>query len=507
MQQLVECVPNFSEGRNPSIYNAIADAIRSVRGVNVLDVSADPDHNRTVVTFVGTVAEVEEAAYRGIAKAAELINLDHHEGEHPRIGATDVCPFIPISGTSIDDCVAMANRLGERVGEELGIAVYLYGNAAKSPEREKLSAIRKGQYELWKSEVESNPARQPDFGPAQAKSWGATVIGVRPFLIAYNLYLNTHNVEFADKIARTIRFSSGGLRYVQAKGFLVDGQAQVSMNLTHFEKTSIPQVQEMVKREAARYGLNITQAELVGMIPQKALMESAKYYLQLDDLVMEEQVLEYRLQVSNKEADSSTPYTFLDAVASKQPTPGGGSVAALAGALAASLAQMVAALTANRKKYEDVQAEVTAVHDEATNLREQLTLAIAEDAAAFNAVMAAYRNKELSPAEKETKVQQATIEAAEVPLRVAKLSHRAAQLASKVAKIGNINAVTDATAGVLLAQAAVETAVLNVKINATSVNNQKLIAKWQQEMIQLTQETAVLVQETKAVAAKRGGFA
>ena len=506
MQQLVECVPNFSEGRNSVVYNAIADAIRSVRGVNVLDVSADPDHNRTVVTFVGSPADVEEAAFRGIDKAAELINLDYHEGEHPRLGATDVCPFIPIRGVSINDCVEMANRLGQRVGKELGIAVYLYGNAATTPEREKLSDIRKGQYELWKTEVETNPARLPDFGPAKAKTWGATVIGVRPFLIAYNLYLNSHNVEIADKISRTIRYSSGGLRYVQAKGFLVDGQAQVSMNLTNFEKTPIHLVQEMVRREAAHYGLSITKAELVGMIPQKALMESAKYYLQLDELIMDEQVLEYRLQDTLDEADA-TPYAFLEAVASKEPTPGGGSVAALAGALAASLTQMVAGLTVDRKKYEEVQEQVTAVLQEATTLREQLTEAIAEDAAAFQAVMAVFRNKELSQAEREAQSEQATVNAAEVPLRVARLSHRAAHLAGELATIGNINAVTDATAGVLLAHAAVETAVLNVKINAASVNNKHLVAQWTEETDKLTAETASLVEHIKAVAAERGGFA
>ncbi|MFZ1400927.1 MAG: glutamate formimidoyltransferase [Candidatus Promineifilaceae bacterium] len=505
MQQLVECVPNFSEGRNTAVYTAIADAIRSVRGINVLDVSADPDHNRTVVTFVGSPVDVEEAAFRAIGKAAELIDLDHHTGEHPRIGATDVCPFIPIRGVSIEECVALANRLGQRVGDELGIAVYLYGNAATTPEREKLSDIRKGQYELWKSEVETNPARQPDFGPAQAKTWGATVIGVRPFLIAYNLFLNSHNVETADKIARAIRFSSGGLRYVQAKGFLVDGQAQVSMNLTHFEKTPIAQVQEMVRREAAHYGLMITKAELVGMIPQKALMDSAKYYLQLDDLHMEEQVLEYRLQETQPEEDP-TPYAFLDAVAAKEPTPGGGSVAALAGALAAGLAQMVAGLTVNRKKYAEVEAQAAAVLAEATSLREQLTQAITEDAAAFDAVMAAFRNQDVSEAVRESQIQQATIGAAEVPLKVAQMSYRAAQLAGEVAQIGNINAVTDATAGVLLAQAAVETAVLNVKINATSVKNKQLVARWQTETANLTQETAALVQRIKAVAAQRGGF-
>ena len=505
MQQLVECVPNFSEGRDAAVYTEIADAIRSVRGINVLDVSADPDHNRTVVTFVGQPADVEEAAFRGISKAVELINLDHHEGEHPRIGATDVCPFIPIRGVTSKDCVEMAQRLGQRVGEELGVAVYLYGDAATTPEREKLSNIRKGQYELWKTEVATNPDRKPDFGPAEAKPWGATVIGVRPFLVAYNLYLNSANVEIADKIARTIRFSSGGLRYVQAKGFLVEGQAQVSMNLTNFEKTAIFHVQEMVRREAAHYGLAITRAELVGMIPQKALMDSAKYYLQLDEMT-DDQVLEYRLQEKQDETDV-TPYSFLEAVASNRPTPGGGSVAALAGALAASLAHMVAGLTLNRKKYVEVQEEVTAVLEETISLREQLTDAIQEDAAAFEAVMAAFRSTDLSEKEKENLIQQATINAAEVPLQVARLSYRAAQQAGKVAKVGNINAVTDATAGVLLAQAAVETAALNVKINATTVNDKQLVKQWQAELTTLSQETAELVQTVKGVAAERGGFA
>lgn len=505
MQQLVECVPNFSEGRDAAVYNEIADAIRSVRTVNVLDVSADPDHNRTVVTFIGKPADVEEAAFRGISKAAERINLDYHEGEHPRIGATDVCPFIPIRGVTIEECVAMANRLAQRVGEELGIAVYLYGNAATSPEREKLSSIRKGQYELWKAEVETNPARQPDFGPAKAQTWGATVIGVRPFLIAYNLYLSTNDVEIADKISRAIRFSSGGLRYVQAKGFLVEGQAQVSMNLTNFEKTAVYRVQEMVRREAAHYGLTITKAELVGMIPQKALMDSAKYYLQLDDLA-DDQILEYRLHQEQDDEDP-TPYPFLEAVASNRPTPGGGSVAALAGALAASLAHMVAGLTINRKKYAEVQEAVTAVQEEAAALCQQLTDAINEDAAAFDAVMAAFRSKDLPEHEKEAQIQQATIGAGEVPLHVARLSYRAAQLAAELAKVGNINAVTDATAGVLLAHAAVETAALNVKINATNIANKQLAASWQAELSTLQQDTADLVQTIKVVAQERGGFA
>ena len=392
MQQIVECVPNFSNGRDPEIYNGIAQTIDSVRGVKVLDVSADPDHNRSVITFVGEPQAVEEAAFQAIQQAASLINLDVHEGEHPRIGATDVCPFIPVKNMTTADCVAMAQRLGRRVGQDLGIAVYLYGDAAIRPERKNLSAIRKGEYELWKSEVATNPERKPDFGPAEAKPWGATVIGARPFLIAYNIYLNSDDAEVADRIARDIRFIGGGLRFVQAKGFLVEGQAQVSMNLTNFAQTPIYRVQEMVRREAARYGLTITKAELIGMTPQKALIDAARYYLQLDDM-QDGQVLEYKLQEG--EDKDLAPHDFIEATASPDPTPGGGSSAALAGALAAALTQMVAGLTAGRRKYSDVSDQAQEILRQSGQLREALTRAIDEDSEAFTAVMAAYRNKDL----------------------------------------------------------------------------------------------------------------
>lgn len=503
MQQIIECVPNFSNGRDPEIYNGIADAIRSVNGVTVLGVSADADHNRTVITYVGDLSSVEEAAFRAIAFAAEHINLDEHSGEHPRIGATDVFPFIPVKGATIADCVAAVNRVGQRVGTELGIAIYLYGSAATRPEREKLASIRKGQYELWKSEVATNPARQPDFGPAEPKPWGATVIGVRPFLIAYNIYLNSSNVEIADQIARDIRFIGGGLRYLQAKGFLVEGQAQVSMNLTNFEKTPIYRVQELVRREAARYGLTITKAELVGLTPQKAFMDAAKWYLQMDGME-DDQVLEYRLQ---EEAEKEVRLAdFVAATASGQPTPGGGSTAALAGALAAALAQMVAGLTAGRKKYAAINDEAQAVLTEAEHLRLALTAAIDEDAAAFNQVMAAWRNKELDELEKAVVIEQATIGAGNVPLRVARLSRDAARLAQQMAQIGNPNAVTDAAAGAIMAHAAVQAAALNVKINAVSLQDQNLAQQWSEEVNALETETAVIVQATKQTAAERGGF-
>ncbi len=504
MQQLVECVPNFSDGRNPDVYNGIADVIRSVSGVNVLDVSADPDHNRTVITFAGTPAAVEEAAFRAIALAARQINLDKHEGVHPRIGATDVCPFIPIKNVTSQECVAMAHRLGKRVGEELGIAVYLYGDAATRPNRKKLSAIRQGEYELWKEEVGTNPERQPDYGPAEAKPWGATVIGVRPFLIAYNLYLNSDNVAIADRIARAVRFTGGGLRFVQAKGFLVDGQAQVSMNLTNFEKTPIYRVQEMVKREAAQYGLTVTKAELVGLIPQKALLETAKWYLQLDDM-QEEQLLEHRLAESEAETGPALA-DFVASVASSQPTPGGGSAAALTGALGAALAQMVAGLTLGRKKYADAQTAAANIKNQAEQLRQQLTAAIAEDAAAFEALMAVYRNKELDKEAKTAAVEAATVGAGEVPLRVARLSREVAQLAQDIAAIGNVNAATDAAVAALMANAAVQAAALNARVNAASLRDQTLAAQWRAEVETLQAETAAITEQTLATAAERGGY-
>lgn len=503
MRPIIECVPNFSEGRRPEVYNAIADAIRSVPGAHVLDVSADPDHNRCVITFVGTPAAVEEGAYQAIKKAASLINLDEHQGEHPRLGATDVCPFIPVKDITEEECVELAHRLGQRVGQGLGIAVYLYGAAATRPERQKLSSIRKGEYELWREEVATEPERKPDYGPAEPKTWGATTIGVRPFLIAYNLYLNTDDVGLANKIARAARFSSGGLRYVQALGFLVEGQAQVSMNLTDFTKTPIHQVQELVRREAAHYGLTITKAELVGLIPETALLESAKWYLQLDDLE-DDQILELRIR--KEEEGDITPHTFIEATAAGTPTPGGGSSAALAGALAASLAEMVSQLTAGRKKYAEVDDQARKILEEATSLRQQLTAAITEDSLAFEEVMAAWRNKELSGQEKEQAVERATIHAGEVPLKVARLSLAAADLAHQITTIGNVNAVTDAATGAILARAAVQTAALNVKINALSLKDQDLAQKWNQSVDELEAEVKDLAEKTIAQAANRGGF-
>jgi len=293
MQKLVECVPNFSEGRRPEVVQAIVDALRRP-GVSVLDVESDADHNRSVVTLVGEPEAVLEAAWQGIAAAARLIDLDQHQGAHPRLGATDVVPFVPLRNMTMAECVALAQRLGQRVGSELQIPVYLYEAAATRPERVNLADVRRGQYELLKAEIAANPARTPDYGPSRVGPAGATIIGARAFLIAFNAYLNTTNVEIAKKVAKALRHSSGGLHFVKAMGLLVEGKAQVSMNLTDFMQTPIHRAVEMIRSEAARYGCVIERTELVGMIPQQALLDAAQWYLQIDNFTPE-MVLENRV--------------------------------------------------------------------------------------------------------------------------------------------------------------------------------------------------------------------
>lgn len=294
-KRVVEAVPNFSEGRRPEVIQSIVNAYNEVEGARVIDYSSDRDHNRSVVTIVGSPEAVSEALFRGIAKAAELIDMDAQEGEHPRIGATDVVPFIPIQNVTMAEAVQLARDLASRVGEELGIPVYLYAKAATRPDREVLSHIRKGQYEGLKADLEAGKEdRLPDFGPPVLGKAGATVIGARPPLIAYNIYLTTSDVTIAKKIARAVRYSSGGLRNVQAMGVEVEGQAQVSMNLLDYTKTPVYRVTELVRREAARYGVAVKNAELIGLIPQQALLDAAQWYLQLAN-VTPESILENHL--------------------------------------------------------------------------------------------------------------------------------------------------------------------------------------------------------------------
>ena len=294
MKQIVECVPNFSEGRRQEVIDRIVDALSEVPGARVLDVQSDVDHNRSVVTLVGDPQAVLEAVFAGMVQAAELIDMDHHRGEHPRMGATDVVPFVPVQGLSLEDCAALARQLGQRVGEELGIPVYLYEAAATRPERRNLADVRRGEYEGLREEIGRNPDRAPDYGPAVMGKAGAVAIGARPPLIAFNVYLNSDDAAPARAIARAVRHSSGGLRFVKALGLLVEGQAQVSMNLTDYRRTPIHRVLELIRAEAARYGLQVTHSEVVGLLPAQALLDAAAFYLQLDGFTPQ-QVLANRL--------------------------------------------------------------------------------------------------------------------------------------------------------------------------------------------------------------------
>lgn len=294
MQQIVESVPNFSEGRRQEVVDRIVAAIKQSPGAQVLDVQSDLDHNRSVVTIIGAPGAVAEAAFRGIVTAAELIDMNHHRGGHPRMGATDVVPFVPVRGTTMEDCVALACQLGERVGQELGIPIYLYEEAATRPDRRNLADVRRGEYEGLKKEIGSNPDRVPDFGPAVMGTAGATAIGARPPLIAFNVYLDTDDVAPAKAIAKAVRHSSGGLRFVKAIGLIAEGKAQISMNLTDSRRTPVHRVMELIRAEAAYHGLTVTRSEVVGLLPAEVLFDAARFYLQLTDF-SSNQILENRL--------------------------------------------------------------------------------------------------------------------------------------------------------------------------------------------------------------------
>ena len=502
MKRIVECVPNFSEGRRPEVIDAIRRALARP-GVILLNVSSDADHNRTVITLAGEPEAVEQAAFFGIAQAAELIDLNVHRGEHPRLGATDVCPFVPVSGVTMDECVAIARRVGERVGRELGIPVYLYEAAATRPDRQNLENIRRGEYEKLKDDIGVDPNRRPDFGPERIGPAGATVIGARPFLIAFNAYLNTYDVSVARQIAKAIRHSGGGLRFVKALGLEVEGKAQVSMNLTDFGKTPLFRVVELVRREAARYGCSIIKTELVGLIPQAALVDAAQWYLQIDNL-QPDQVLENRLAESanlaqaQKPSQGLTPAAFLDATAAGTATPGGGAVAALAGALAAALTTMVARLTIGRKKYAEVEAEMKDVVVRAEALRAQLTAAIDADSAAFDAVMAAMKmpkETEEQRAARAEAIQAATQGAIDVPLGVARSCLDVLELVQVAAEHGNVNAASDAASAAHLARAAIEAAGMNVRINAAGLDDKDSARRQIEELKELRARSAALVEQ------------
>jgi glutamate formiminotransferase/formiminotetrahydrofolate cyclodeaminase len=471
--KLVECVPNFSEGRRPEVIEAIRAAIASVEGVSVLDVSSDASHNRSVITFVAPVETAADAAFAGIRVAAERIDLSKHTGEHPRIGATDVVPFIPLEGSTMDDCIALARTLGERVGRELSIPVYLYERAATTPARENLADVRRGEFEGLREEIGKNPARNPDFGPSQIHpTSGAIAIGARPFLVAYNVYLGpASNLQIAKNIAKAVRGSSVGFKYVKGLGLEVDGQAQVSMNLVDTEKTPLHTVFDFVKMRADAEGAQVTWSEIVGLVPERVLLDAAVNHLQLRQFTPK-QLLDRQVREVMSGGESLSG--FVAGVASSNPVPGGGSVAAHTGALAAALAQMVAALTIGKKKYAAVDAEMKEAALKAAALGNTLSALVKRDAEAYSQVSEAYKLPK-EPAEAAARraeaVTTALLKAAEVPLETARASVEVAQLAAFVAEKGNANAVTDAGVAALLAQAACSGAAYNVRVNVQALDD------------------------------------
>jgi glutamate formiminotransferase / formiminotetrahydrofolate cyclodeaminase len=512
MNQIIECIPNFSEARRPEVIDRIVAAIQSVSEVTLLDRSSDLDHNRTVLTFAGTAAGVEEAAFRAIKTAAELIDLDKHTGAHPRIGATDVCPFVPITGATMEDCVAIARRLGERAGSELSIPVYLYEAAATRPERTNLENIRRGQYEALKQEMGVKPERDPDFGPKKVGPAGATVIGARQPLIAFNAYLTSEDVDIAKKVAKAVRQSSGGLRYVKGLGLLVDGRAQVSMNLTNFRETPLARVVEFVRREAGRYGVGIHHTELVGLIPQEALMDAAVWYTQLDQFD-KVQILESRLYHSDdspmQASESQHPSSFIDELAAPTPTPGGGSAGAYAGAMGAGLVAMVAGLTIGKKKYAEVEAEMQAIRVMAEKLRAELTQAVDDDAASFDVLMATFKLPKETDEQKEARnaaILKATLNAAHIPLDVSTAAVKVMNLALKCARDGNLNAISDSMSGFSMARAALTAAGCNVRINVNSLEDKSAGGKMLKDLEKLDKEADRLEKEIRKVMKERGGI-
>ena len=476
MSTLVECVPNFSEGRDKAKVDAIVEAMK-MEGVYLLDREMDSDHNRCVITLVGEREAIQEAAIRGVGKAAEVIDLTSHTGAHPRMGAADVVPFIPIDGVTIEDCVAMANRVGEQIWRRFQIPVYLYESAARTPERQGLENIRRGQFEGIRAEIATNPARRPDIGePRIHPTAGATVVGARKFLIAYNIFLNTPDVSIAKKIAKAVRFSSGGMRFVKGAGFLVRGLAQVSMNLTDFEQTPIHRVFEMVKREAARYGVVPVSSEIVGLIPKKALEEAAEWFLQVENfdssLILENRlaaVMGGKMAVGGLRAGVEP---FVEQLAAPTATPGGGSASAAAGAMAAGLAVMVAGMSRGKKAYVQYETQLSAAIARLTPLREQLKAAVDADAASYDSVMKAYKAAKAADENSgEAMIEAALKEATAVPLGVAEKAYEIAQIVKSLEPITNPHMKSDLTTAQALAVAAITGALANVEINLASLKD------------------------------------
>jgi len=465
MPALVECVPNFSEGRDQAVLDALRDSLLAVPGVRLLDVQADRDHHRSVFTFVAPPDAAVEAAFRAVRTARERIDLRTHQGEHPRMGATDVVPFIPVQDCTMDDCIALARRLGERIGTELEIPVFLYARAASRPERERLPAVRKGEFEGLRDLIGTDPSKDPDFGPKRIHpSAGATAVGARPFLVAYNVYLAGGDEALAKAIAKEIRTSSGGLPALQAMGITVAGEPQVSMNLLDIDQTSMQAAFDAVATRARAAGADVAWSEIVGLVPERGVYGAAEAHLKL-----REPVQAHVLEEQVRRGAGPTLGGFIDSVASATPTPGGGTASAVAGAMAAALAAMVARLTIGRKKYAPVEEEFRALLERAEALRGTLLRLGDEDAASYEAVSRAYAIPKDREAERRAAIQEALLGASRVPLETLRAARDVAAIAARAAAAGNRNAASDAGVAALLAGAAARGAAYNVRINVASL--------------------------------------
>ncbi|NOZ48057.1 MAG: glutamate formimidoyltransferase [Chlorobi bacterium] len=531
MKKLIECVPNFSEGVNMSVINQITDQIEHVEGVKLLDVDPGKATNRTVVTFVGTPDEVVEAAFRAIKKAAEIIDMSKHKGEHPRMGATDVCPFVPVSNISMEETVEYARKLAKRVGEELNIPVYCYENAAFDEKRRNLAFCRSGEYEGLKEKL-SKPEWKPDFGkPVFNEKAGATAIGARNFLVAYNFNLNTTSTRRANAIAFDVREAGrvkregnpvtgkiikdengepvripGTLKKTKAIGWFIKeyGIAQISMNLTDINITPIHIAFDEVCARAQEKGIRVTGSELVGLVPLHAMLDAGKHYLKkqkrslgvseeeiikiavkslgLDDLKPfnpKEKIIEYLLDDETKAPlINMTLKEFSDETASESPAPGGGSIAAFMGSLGISLATMVANLSSHKRGWDDRWEEFSVWAEKGQTLKQKLLAMVDEDTNAFNEIMSAFglpKSNDKEKAFRKDAIERATKNAIEVPFKVMQLAYESLEIIKAMAETGNPNSVTDAGVGALAASAAVSGAFLNVKINAAGLEDKNFV--------------------------------
>jgi len=553
MMKLVECVPNFSEGRDLAKIEQITAEIKSTEGVTLLDVDPGKDTNRTVVTLVGSPEAVVEAAFKAIAKAAEVIDMSKHKGAHARMGATDVCPFVPVSGVTMDDCVELAKKLGKRVGDELGIPVYLYENAATKPERRNLATVRAGEYEGLSKKLK-DPEWKPDFGPAEFKpAQGATAMSAREFLIAYNINLNTRDTKIAKEIAFSIREKGrlkrdenrkivrdengkgirdpGKFKECKAVGWYMEdfGRAQISINFTNYKITPPHLAFDEASKLAVELGARVTGSELVGLIPIQALIDAGKHYLKkqgrstgvpvselihiailslgLSDLYpfeKETKIIEYCVKGGEKLVGMKVN-DFADLLSTDSPAPGGGSVAALCGALSGALSAMVGALTHGKKGYEDAFDEAEAVSIEGQKLKDEFLSDVDRDTDAFNKVMAAARlpkKTDEAKAARQAAMEEANKHATLVPLNVLKRTWEAAELARRIVSKGNKNSVSDAGVAALTARTAAEGAYLNVAINLPGIEDEKFRADTLKEAADVRKKVIKHTEETVSLAEK-----